>query len=123
MKAMLDECGLVGVAKTSGAGAMHILLPLARATCDESARLLAELVATRVANSHAKLAMVVRGISRRPARAMYVDFRSIRGKTITAGLDPQAFTIATAPERILAMGDLWWEGLRVRNRPGGLSVA
>ena len=147
VKAMLDEYGLVGVAKTSGASGLHIVLPLARGTTEESARLLAELVSTRVAQSLPKLATIVRGVASRPPGTVYVDFlQNIRGKTVAAaysaraerdatvsmplrwdevasGLDPRAFTIATAPERIRAVGDLWADGLRIPNHLGGMGAA
>lgn len=147
VKRMLDEYGLVAVPKTSGASGMHIVLPLARGTTEESARLLAELVATRVAQTLPKLATIERGVSSRPARTVYVDFmQNIRGKTVAAaysaraerdgtvsmplrwaevapGLDPRDFTIATAPRRVRAIGDLWADGLRVPNSLGGIGVA
>ena len=135
VKEELDALGLRGVPKTSGASGLHIVLPLAPRTTNDAARLVAELVATRVAQRHQREATVHRWVQSRPATAVYVDFlQNIRGKTVagvysaratpdatvsaplrwdelTADLDPREFTIATMPARVRDVGDLWSAGM------------
>jgi bifunctional non-homologous end joining protein LigD len=137
----LDRLGLHGVPKTSGASGIHIVLPLVADTPNETARLMAEIVATRVADRHPAATTVTRWVQSRPASAVYVDFlQNIRGKTVasvysaratadatvsaplrwnelTPELDPRAFTIETMGARLREVGDLWREGMRRLNDP------
>ena len=137
----LDRLGLHGVPKTSGASGIHIVLPLVADTPNETARLMAEIVATRVAERHPAATTVTRWVHSRPASAVYVDFlQNIRGKTVasvysarasadatvsaplrwnelTPELDPRAFTIETMGARLQEVGDLWREGMRRLNDP------
>jgi bifunctional non-homologous end joining protein LigD len=137
----LERLGLHGVPKTSGASGIHIVLPLVAGTPNETARLVAELVATRVAERHPKETTVTRWVQSRPAASVYVDFlQNIRGKTVasvysaratpdatvsaplrwtelTPDLDPRAFTIESMTGRIREVGDLWREGMRRSNDP------
>ena len=137
----LERLGLHGIPKTSGASGIHIVLPLASGTPNETARLLAELVATRVAERHPKETTVTRWVQSRPTAAVYVDYlQNIRGKTVasvysaratpdatvsaplrweelTPDLDPRAFTIETMSARLRDVGDLWREGMRRTNDP------
>ena len=139
VKEELDAFGLHGVPKTSGASGIHIVLPLEPRTPNESARLVAELIATQVAERHPKETTIHRWVQSRPSSAVYVDFlQNIRGKTVataysaraepyatvstplrwdelTDDLDPREFTIDTVPERVRAIGDLWSEGMRRKN--------
>jgi bifunctional non-homologous end joining protein LigD len=139
VKEALDEFGLHGVPKTSGASGMHIALPLPPGVPNDGARMLAELVATRVVERRPRIATIERWVKARPAGAVYVDFlQNIRGKTvagvysvraqstatvstplewseITEGLDPTAFTIDTVPERLRERGDLWGKGMKTPN--------
>ena len=137
----LDHLGLHGVPKTSGSSGIHVVLPLAAGTSNETARLLAELVATRVAERHPREATVTRWVQSRPTSAVYVDFlQNIRGKTVasvysaratpdatvstplrwdelTPDLDPRQFTIQSVGPRLREVGDLWSEGMRQVNDP------
>jgi bifunctional non-homologous end joining protein LigD len=137
----LDRLGLHGVPKTSGASGIHIVLPLVPETPNETARLVAEIVATRVAERHPTATTVTRWVQSRPASAVYVDFlQNIRGKTVASvysarampdatvsaplrwselrpDLDPRAFTIETMGARLRDVGDLWREGMRRLNDP------
>ena len=102
--------------------------------------MLAELVATRVAALHPKIATIERWVKSRASGAVYVDFlQNIRGKTvagvysvraqptatvstplewseITDDLDPTAFTIANVPEHVREHGDLWGKGMKTPNK-------
>jgi bifunctional non-homologous end joining protein LigD len=139
VKEELDAFGLHGILKTSGATGMHVVLPLESGTTNESARLVAEIVATQVAQRHPRETTVHRWVQSRPASAVYVDFlQNIRGKTVagvysaraepsasvstplrwselTDDLDPREFTIDTVPKRVKSVGDLWADGMRRRN--------
>lgn len=137
----LERLGLHGVPKTSGASGIHIVLPLVAGTPNETARLVAEIVATRVAERHPGETTVTRWVQSRPAASVYVDFlQNIRGKTVASvysaratpdatvsaplrwnelmpDLDPRAFTIESMSARIREVGDLWREGMRRTNDP------
>ena len=137
----LDRLGLHGVPKTSGASGIHIVLPLVPETPNDTARLMAEIVATRVAERHPAATTVTRWVQSRPTSAVYVDFlQNIRGKTVasaysaratpdatvsaplrwselTPELDPRAFTIESMASRLRDVGDLWREGMRKPNDP------
>ena len=111
---------------------------------NDGARIVAELVATAVANRRPKIATIERWTKQRPSGAVYVDFlQNIRGKTVAGvysararpqptvstpldwtevddGLTPEAFTIDTVPQRLRERGDLWARGMR---RPNALDRA
>jgi bifunctional non-homologous end joining protein LigD len=140
----LDSYGLHAVPKTSGASGIHIVLPLPPGVPNDGARIVAEVVATGVANRHPKIATVERWTKNRPAGAVYVDFlQNIRGKTVAGvysvraqptatvstplawnevneALDPTAFTMDAVIERIDRVGDLWGVGMKRPNSLEGL---
>ena len=140
----LDAYGLHAVPKTSGASGIHVVLPLPSGVPNDGARIVAELVATTVANRLPKIATIERWTNKRPSSAVYVDFlQNIRGKTvagvysvraeptgtvstplawdeITKGLDPTAFTMDRVIERVGRIGDLWGEGMKAPNSLEGL---
>ncbi len=127
----LDALGLHGALKTSGSSGIHVYLPLPPRTPLEAATLVAQIVATRVARKHPKIATVERMRANRPHGTVYVDYlQNILGKTVagvyavrakarptvstplawdelTDDLDLQAFTVDTVPERVASIGDLW----------------
>ncbi|HSJ63148.1 MAG TPA: DNA ligase D [Gemmatimonadaceae bacterium] len=135
----LESLGLRGVPRTSGSRGVHIALPLPAGLTYDVALVLAQIVATRVADAHSALATVERAVRQRAPDAVYVDYlQNVRGKSIASvysvrartgatvatpldwdevrpGLDPTAFTVATVPERLAALGDLWRAGMRRRN--------
>ena len=139
VKEVLDELGLHAVPKTSGASGIHIVMPLGPRVPNDSARMVAELVATAVADRHPREATIVRGVKERPPATVYVDYlQNIRGKTvagvysarankgatvstpldwdeISAGLKPGNFTIDNVPDRIAKVGDLWAKGMKKPN--------
>lgn len=140
---VLQALGLTARPKTSGASGMHIVIPLPADTPEEAARLIAELVATRVVERAPKIATIVRSVSQRPKGTVYVDFlQNIRGKTVAGvysvraretptvstplewdevndALTSTAFTIDTVPARIRERGDLWADSMR---RPNSLAT-
>jgi len=141
VKDVLDSLGLHAVPKTSGASGLHIVLPLPPRVPNDGARTIAELVATKVAESHPKLATIERWVKSRAASAVYVDFlQNIRGKTVAGvysvrakpgatvstplaweevdeHLDPADFTMDAVIERVRTLGDLWSAGMK---RPNAL---
>ncbi len=140
VKEVLDELGLHAVPKTSGASGMHIVLPLGPHVPNDAARMVAQVVATRVADRHAKEATITRQVKNRAGASVYVDYlQNIRGKTVAGvysvraqegapvstpltwdevrpGLDPSDFTVDTVPARLAKVGDLWGKGMKKPNR-------
>jgi bifunctional non-homologous end joining protein LigD len=140
----LDALGLSGIAKTSGSSGIHIYVPLPPRTSEETALLVAQLIATRVADAHPRDATIERSVKARPPAAVYVDYlQNIRGKTVAGvysvrarpgatvstplqwnevvpSLDPKSFTIETVPARVRRLGDLWSGAMRTKNSLRGV---
>ena len=144
VKQVLDDLGLRAIPKTSGASGMHIVLPLGPGVPNDGARIVAEVVARKVAERHPKIATVERWVKTRPNGTVYVDFlQNIRGKTVAGvysvraqaqpsvstplawdevndDLDPASFTIDTVLPRLRAVGDLWANGMKTPNTLEGI---
>jgi bifunctional non-homologous end joining protein LigD len=140
----LEALGLSGSAKTSGSRGIHVHVPLPPRTSDETALLVAQLIATRVADAHPGEATIERSVKSRPPATVYVDYlQNIRAKTVAGvysvrakpgatvstpvrwdevvpSLDPRAFTIETVPQRLLRLGDLWASAIRTKNSLRGI---
>lgn len=123
-----------GFAKTSGAGGLHVYVPMPAGTAYDSGFLFAQIVATMVAEQHPAQATVERSIKAR-GRRIYVDYmQNVLGKTLASaysarasefagvstpltwdevedGVSPRDFTIANFDRRIKDAGDVW-AGLR-----------
>ena len=139
VKEVLDELGLQAAIKTSGATGLHVYIPLPPRTPNDAATLVSQMIATRVAEEHPKEATIVRWVKQRGASTVYVDYlQNIKGKTLAgvycvrakdgatvstplsweeldSSLDPRDFTIASAPDRFAAVGDLWNPAMKKRN--------
>jgi bifunctional non-homologous end joining protein LigD len=126
----LDTLGAIGVPKTSGASGLHVYIPMPPRTPYDAGLLFCQIVATVVAQKHAKIATIERSVKARGKR-VYIDFlQNILGKTLAtaysarasdyagvsmpltwgevdAGVDPHDFTIQSAPARAEKAGDLW----------------
>jgi bifunctional non-homologous end joining protein LigD len=144
VKDVLDEMKLHAVPKTSGASGIHIVLPLRAHVPNDSARMLAEIIATKTVERLPKIATIERAVKARPANSVYVDFlQNIRGKTVAGvysvrarptpsvstplrwsevneDLDPKSFTVDTVPARLVELGDLWAMGMKKPNSLEGL---
>jgi bifunctional non-homologous end joining protein LigD len=131
VKEELDRLGIPALPKTSGASGIHIFIPLPKKTTYETGQVLCQIIATIVATKHPKAATVERMVKRRPKGTVYVDYlQNILGKTLACaysarasdyagvsmpltwkevekGIDPEDFTIRTAPKRFKKVGDLW----------------
>jgi bifunctional non-homologous end joining protein LigD len=138
-KEAMDSLGLHGALKTSGSSGLHIYLPLPPNTPNEAATLVAQIVATRVSESHPKVATIIRSVKDRGAATVYVDYlQNIIGKTVAAAysaranvdalvstpldwneltddLDPREFDIESAPRRFAEVGDIWSAQLKKKN--------
>jgi len=145
VKDALDRLGLHAGLKTSGSSGIHIYLPLPPKTPNESATLVAQIIATQVAEANPKVATIERSVKARAATSVYVDYlQNIIGKTVagaysaranedalvstplewkelTDNLDPRDFTIETAPARFAKMGDIWAAALKKPNSLKALS--
>ena len=138
-KEVVDGFGLHAAIKTSGSTGLHIYLPLPPKTPNEAATLVAQLIATKVADGHPKEATIQRSVKARGAATVYVDYlQNIQGKTVagpycvrakpgatvstplkwtelTEDLDPRDFHLGNAAERFEKIGDIWNEAMREKN--------
>ena len=138
-KEVIDGFGLHAAIKTSGSRGLHIYLPLPPKTPNQAATLVAQMIATKVAQSHPKEATIERVVKARGGATVYVDYlQNIGGKTVagpycvrakpgapvstplkwselTDDLDPRDFHIGNAPERFQKIGDIWREAMREKN--------
>lgn len=138
-KEVIDSFGLNAAVKTSGATGLHIYLPLPPKTPNEAATLVAQMIATKVADAHPKEATIERFVKARGGATVYVDFlQNIQGKTVagpysvrakpgatvstplrwtelTDGLDPRDFTLGNAADRFEKVGDIWKEAMKKKN--------
>lgn len=138
-KEVIGGFGLHAAIKTSGSSGLHIYLPLPPRTPNEAATLVAQMIATKVAQAHPKEATIERFVKARGGATVYVDYlQNIQGKTVagpycvrakpgatvstplewtelTDDLDPRDFHIGNAPERFERVGDIWNEAMGKRN--------
>jgi bifunctional non-homologous end joining protein LigD len=116
--------------KTSGAGGLHVYIPMPPDTQYEAGLLFCQIVATMVARKHSKIATVERSLKARGNR-IYVDYlQNVQGKTLASaysarasefagvstpltwdeieeGVSPKDFTIRNFAGRLEAAGDVW----------------
>ena len=128
LKTILDELGLPGFIKTSGATGLHVLIPMGRHYTHEETRTFARLLAMLTVEAVPEISTITRALQGRGGK-VYVDFgQNGRGNTIvapysvrplpgapascplrwdevTARLDPSRFTIRTIPKRFEEMED------------------
>lgn len=140
VREVMDDAGLHGALKTSGATGLHVYLPLPPGTSYQTSQLVAQLVATRVARAHPAEATVVRSVKARPPASVYVDYlQNVQGKSVAAPfsvrarepgrvstpldwseltrtLDPAAFTMTSVVAELAERRRVWMAALRRRNR-------
>jgi len=138
-KQVIDGFGLHAAIKTSGSTGLHIYLPLPPETPNDAATIVAQMIATKVADAHPKEATIERFVKARGASTVYVDYlQNIQGKTVagpycvrakpgatvstplkwtelTDALDPRDFHLGNAAERFERVGDIWNEAMRKKN--------
>lgn len=136
---VMDGFGLNAAIKTSGSTGLHIYLPLPPRTPNEAATIVAEMIATKVADAHPRETTIERFVKARGGATVYVDYlQNIQGKTVasaysvrakpgatvstplqwkelTDDLDPRAFHLGNAAERFEKIGDVWGEAMRKKN--------
>jgi len=136
---VIDGFGLHAAIKTSGSTGLHIYLPLPPKTPNEAATLVAQMIATKVADAHPGEATTERFVKERGAATVYVDYlQNIQGKTVadaysvrakpgapvstplkwtelTDDLDPRDFHLGNAVERFEKVGDIWNEAMGKKN--------
>jgi bifunctional non-homologous end joining protein LigD len=122
-----ESVGLPNYVKTTGKTGLHIMLPLGRQCTYEQSRMLGELLARVVLRELNDIATITRHVTKRGDK-VYLDYLQNRhGQTIVAPfsarplpgatvsmplmwdevndtLDPKAFTIRNAPERMERFG-------------------
>ncbi|HUF65264.1 MAG TPA: DNA ligase D [Gemmatimonadaceae bacterium] len=127
MRSLCDSIGVPSYVKTTGKTGLHILLPLARQCTYAQCRTLGELLARVGLRELGDIATIVRHVTRRSDK-VYLDYlqnrhgqtivapfsvRPLPGATVSmplqwdevnAQLDPRAFTIRTAIERMETLG-------------------
>ena len=138
---ILDKAGARGYCKTSGATGLHIYIPVNGKYSTEQVQQFAQLINTFVHARIAKTTSLERMPARRPNK-VYLDFlqnrrsatvvppyavRPLPGAPVSMPLDwdeldlellPGRFTIATAPRRLSASGDLFRAALSDRQDLG-----
>ena len=139
VKEVLDGFGLHAAIKTSGSTGLHIYLPLPLKIPNDAATLVAQMIATKVADGHPKEATIERFVKARGAAMVYVDYlQNIQGKTVAGAysvrakpgatvstplkwteladdLDPRDYHLGNAAERFDKIGDFWNEAMRKKN--------
>jgi bifunctional non-homologous end joining protein LigD len=139
---LLDEMGLHGAMKTSGATGIHIYLPLPKGTSLEESRLLAEIICTQVADTH-QLGTFERSVKKRKKGSVYLDsqqnflsksvagvwaVRAKSGATVSTpitrkeledGVTPQDFTIVTVIAEAKKRAAMWD---KIMAKPNDLSA-
>jgi bifunctional non-homologous end joining protein LigD len=126
----LEQLKAPGFPKLSGAGGLHIYVPMPPETPYEAGMLFCQIISTLVSTKHPKAATIERSVKARGSR-VYVDYlQNGRGKTLASvysarstdfagvstpvtwaeiddGVTPQDFTIRNFADRLEAVGDLW----------------
>jgi bifunctional non-homologous end joining protein LigD len=83
-----------GFAKTSGAGGLHVYVPMPPQTRYETGQLFAQIIATMVAEKHPKEATIERSVKAR-GRRIYVDYmQNAPGKTLASAYSARASKFA-----------------------------
>ncbi|HEY0529068.1 MAG TPA: DNA ligase D [Gemmatimonadaceae bacterium] len=138
-KEAIDGFKLNAAIKTSGSTGLHIYIPLPPKTPNDAATLVAQMIATKVAEAHPKEATIERFVKARGAATVYVDYlQNIKGKTVagpycvrakpgatvstplkwselTHDLDPRDFHLGNAADRFEKIGDIWGEAMKKKN--------
>lgn len=140
LRQLLEEAGLEGFPKTSGARGLHIYVPLARGYHFDQTRTLAQIFAQLAAGRRPDLFTMARTVEKRDPTRVYVDHpQNRRGATIATpyvlraypgapvatpltwdelrpGLIPQRFNIRTIFPRLEERGDLFAPTLERKQR-------
>lgn len=128
VRTLLQELGIRGFPKTSGATGIHVFIPLAPAASPEEVTQVAEKISRLLHAARPDLVTLERAVKQRAGK-VYVDFlQNARGKIMVAPysprprpeatvsapfawdeleeLDPRQFTLGALPSRLAKVGDL-----------------
>src|SRR4030095_1325275 len=90
----LASAKATGFAKTSGAGGLHVYVPMPPQTTYDTGLLFAQIIATMVAEQHPKDATIERSVKAR-RRRIYVDYmQNALGKTLASAYSARASEFA-----------------------------
>ena len=127
LRELCESIGLPSYVKTTGKTGLHILLPLGRQCTYEQSRMLGELLARVVLRELNDIATITRHVTKRGDK-VYLDYLQNRHGAndrrafqraaaawrngldaavwdeVNDSLDPKAFTIKNAPERMERLG-------------------
>jgi bifunctional non-homologous end joining protein LigD len=123
VRTALEALELESYPRTSGGDGIHVLVPIARRHTHADARRFAKIVAGALRLEGATVdtkmighgQQVVAAYSVRPLPGAPVA-TPLRWDEVTGELDPRAFTLATVPPRVAALGDLHEPLLHGRQR-------
>lgn len=91
LRDILGSIGITALVKSSGGLGLHVVVPLAAGYTYDDARLFAQLIAHRMADSNPKKITLQRALARRDQRAVYFDYVQVgRGKTIACAYSIRA---------------------------------
>ncbi len=91
LRDLLKSIGIEPLVKTSGGMGLHALVPLAHGYSYDTAKLVAELVAQRLADARPDLVTLERSLARRDQSLVYFDYLQVgRGKTIVSAYSVRA---------------------------------
>ncbi len=118
LKETLDELGLRGYPKTSGASGIHVHLPVLQNTYTyEEVRIFAETIASIVVQRAPEYATIERVVRRRKPHHVYVDYlQNIRGKTVASVYSPRPRAVAPVST------PLKWEELKRKMDPAEFTI-
>jgi bifunctional non-homologous end joining protein LigD len=142
LKEMLDGLGLASLVKTTGRTGLHIYVPIQRTLDYHATHSISETLARFLVQQHPKEATMEWAVDKRKGK-VFVDYnQNVRGKTLASiysarvlpwaavsmplrwdevgSVFPTDFTILTAPERLLKVGDLWSDILEAKHDLAGL---
>ncbi|MFT3824876.1 MAG: non-homologous end-joining DNA ligase [Chitinophagaceae bacterium] len=131
IKSILDQAGVEGYCKTSGATGIHIYIPLAGKYTYEQSRVFAELIANLTHEQIPGFTSLERSLSKRGNKNIYIDYlqnkigatlasvyslrpkpgapvsMALEWKEVKKGLHPLDFNIKNALKRIEKKGDIF----------------
>ncbi|MBM2810121.1 MAG: ligase [Chloroflexi bacterium] len=138
LKELLDGLQLPAYVKTTGRTGLHIFVPILRQFDADTIRSAAEAVVTYLVRKHPKEITIEWSVPKRTGK-IFADFnQNARGRTLASifspraapeasvsmplrwreladGIYPTDFTILTAPDRLVRVGDLWADILTAKH--------
>jgi bifunctional non-homologous end joining protein LigD len=131
LRGALDALGMPAFAQTTGSKGIHVYVPIERGPLQKQVWTVAKELAQTLARMHPALITAEYRIAKRPKGRVLVDYnQNVWGRTlasvysprprpsaavsapvtweeIESGIEIDDFTIATVPDRVSELGDLW----------------